>query len=76
MTKEFSVSERVQLEHRGICPDCVGHKQIWDMSEVGRICREEDTELDCKNLFLDENGQVVAQCCCYSLDHHHKFKEE
>jgi len=44
--------------HRLLCPKCYSHKQ----GEVSKV-------LDCKNLFADDNGNVVGQCCCYSEVH-------
>ena len=77
MTDEFDVSEKkfvmakssegLPNYEREVCPDCVDHPQM-NMTEVNRLSRELDTELDCKNLFL-KDGKVVSQCCCYSIIH-------
>ncbi len=70
MAKAYEGSEESKRE---ICPDCVDHPQM-NMTEVNRLSRELDTELDCKNLFL-EDGKVIDQCCCYSIVHAIGYQE-
>ena len=83
MVKDFDVSERKEVwakqdgnypdYKRTVCPDCVDHPQLT-MREVRELMDKFDTELDCKNLFL-ENGKVVDQCCCYSMHHAIGYQE-
>lgn len=59
----FHVSEIVDIEVRPelsspVCPDCVDHPQA-----------DSDDVLDCKNLFLNTDGSVQGQCCCWSIVH-------
>lgn len=69
MTKEFSFGEHIRVEGRNVCPDCKEHVQM-EFREVQRRFRENDgEECDCKNLFLDSDGKVLGQCCCYSKAH-------
>lgn len=63
-----------------ICPECRDHRRVYD-SELYTLAQEigdklnfgERVEMDCKNVFHDDNMQTVEQCCCYSPDH---YKEE
>ena len=45
---------------RPICPDC-----IIAVHEQGEV----DEVHDCKNIFVDDNGKTLGQCCCYSEAH-------
>lgn len=66
MVKRFNIEEAVDMNYknsfksviRPVCPDCICHEQK-DTTEVR----------DCKNLFIDDAGKTVGQCCCYSAYH-------
>jgi len=67
MVKSFKLSECIKLHthlpypqnpKRLVCPDCFGHHQ----GDTLRV-------RDCKNLILNEIGQVIGQCCCFSEIH-------
>jgi len=73
MVKRFKREEGICLDepfqHRKVCPDCVTHKQL-STDEVNQIARDcHGSEVDCKNVFVNENGEVVGQCQCYSYKH-------
>ena len=69
MVKTFNISESVAVSRKGfegghertVCPDCATHVQ--------EKAQENDVIADCKNLFVDGNGEIVGQCCCYSKAH-------
>jgi hypothetical protein len=60
MVKTYHIDKAIKLdfEDRWICPECINHKQ-------GDL----DKFYDCKNVFVDDDGQAVGQCCCYSEAH-------
>ena len=73
MAKRFRTEEGIILDepfqYRKVCPDCANHEQL-SIDEVNRIARDcHGSEVDCKNLFVNENGEAIAQCQCYSYEH-------
>ena len=68
MVKRFNIKESVTVSRKGfyeqertVCTDCAIHVQ--------EKAQENEYIADCKNLFVDDNGEIVGQCCCYSKAH-------
>ena len=72
MVPRFNKSEAVEVEYeanigkwhtfkRWVCPECVDHVQ--------EKAQENEEIADCKNLFVDDDGEIVGQCQCYSKEH-------
>lgn len=68
--RRFDLSEVVHCDDgRPICPDCVDHPQpaYGDMTAAHNDIV--DDVLDCKNLFINDDGSIYGQCCCWSIVH-------
>ena len=60
MTRTYDVNEAIRLvfKDRWICPECIDHIQ-----------GDSSIFYDCKNVFVNDDGKPVGQCCCYSESH-------
>ena len=62
MPRIFQATEAIEIKvgkyTRVICQDCVEHEQ----GDVDKV-------YDCKNVFINNQGESIGQCCCYSKIH-------